>query len=143
MNVNHTSKARPRWGVILAAVLISLFVVMLVGAELTRTIMIQHRQAHLFESRQQSFWLAESALQRAAHALANSSENYAGETWRVSAEVLGAGSPGVAIIQVESAADPEAGRVIRVQAYYPEDGTHRILHERELSVNPSSPGGSP
>ncbi len=140
---SRVSRGKRPAGVILAAVLISLFVVMLIGAELTRTIMLHHRQTRLSESQQQSFWLAESALQRAVHALTKSPEDYKGETWRVPAEALGAGSPGVAIIQVEPAADPETGRVIRVQAYYPEDGAHRILHERELSVNSSSPGGSP
>jgi len=136
------SRTKRRPGVILAAVLISLFVVLLVGAQLTRAIVTHHRQTHLAEPQQQSFWLAESAIQRAAHALAKSPD-YEGETWRVPAEVLGAGSPGVAIIQVEPAADPDSGRVIRIQAYYPEDGAHRILHEREMSVNLPSPGGSP
>lgn len=142
-NNARANRGQRRSGVILAAVLIGLLIVMLVGAELTRTIMLHHRQTRLAESRQQSFWLAESAVQRAAHALANSPEDYEGETWHIPAEELGAGNPGVAIIHVESAADPETGRVIRVQAYYPEDGVHRILHERKLSVNLSSPGGSP
>lgn len=142
-NKAKTNNAKRRSGVILAAVLIGLFVVMLVGAELTRTIMLHHRQTRLSESQQQSFWLVESAFQRATHALARSPDDYEGETWRVPAEVLGAGSPGVAIIQVEPASDPHTGRLIRVQAYYPDDGEHRILHERELSVNLSSPGGSP
>ena len=138
----RTGRTKRRSGVILAAVLISLFVVLLVGAELTRAIVTHHRHTHLAESQQQSFWLAESAFQRAAHALARSPD-YEGETWRIPADVLGAGSPGVAIIQIEPAADPDTGRVLRVQAYYPEDGPHRILHEREMSVDLPSPGGSP
>jgi len=135
-------KRKPRPGVILAVVLIGLLVVMLVGAELTRAIVLHHRQMRVSESRQQSFWLAESAVQRAALALGKSPD-YKGETWRVPAEVLGAGSPGVAIIQVEPASEPETGRLIRVQAYYPDGASHRILHERELLVNLPSPGGSP
>ncbi|MBL7038100.1 MAG: hypothetical protein ISR77_05690 [Pirellulaceae bacterium] len=137
-----SSKRKPRPGAILAAVLIGLLVVMLVGAELTRAIVLHHRQMRVSESRQQSFWLAESAVQRAARAL-DKSPDYEGETWRVPAEVLGAGSPGVAIIQVEPASDSETGRLIRVQAYYPDETSHRILHERELLVNLPSPGGSP
>jgi len=135
-------KRKTRLGVILAAVLIGLLIVMLVGGELTRAIVLHHKQARVLEDRQQSFWLAESALQRATHALA-SSQDYEGETWRVPADVLGAAWAGVATIQVESVSDPEPGRRIRVEAYYPEDTMHRIVYQRELFVNLSSPGGSP
>lgn len=137
MNRTDSKNRRPRLGVILAAVLIGLLVVVLVGGELTRALVIHHKQSRVLEDRQQSFWLAESALQRATYALA-SSPDYQGETWRVPADVLGAGRAGVATIQVESVSDPEPGRRIHVEAYYPEDTMHRILCQRKLFVNLSN-----
>jgi hypothetical protein len=133
MPVRHHPRAKlaRRAGAILAAVLLSLLVVLLVGAELTRAIVQHRRQGRLAEDRQQAFWIAESALQRAVHLLANSPD-YQGETWPVSGEVLGTGQAGVATIKVEPATGPAERRRIVVQAYYPEDAVHRTLYKREL-----------
>jgi Tfp pilus assembly protein PilX len=134
--VKRILQAKPgrRLGVILAAVLLSLLVVMLVGGELAKAISLQHRQARLAEDRLQAFWIAESAVQRAVRALAKAPE-YAGETWRVPAEALGSGRAGVATIKIESAAGAAPPRRILVQAYYPEDPIQRTLYERELVLD--------
>jgi len=128
------TKSDRRTGAILAAVLLSLLVVMLVGAELTEAIVQHHRQSRLAEDRQQAFWIAESAVQRAVHALTRSAD-YKGETWRVPAEVLGSGRAGVATIKIEPAAGASVRRRIAVQAYYPDDPVQRTLYERELIVD--------
>lgn len=128
------SKPNRRLGAILAAVLLSLLVVMLLSAELTEAISLHHRQSRLAEDRQQAFWIAESAVQRAVHALAQSPD-YAGETWRVPAEVLGSGRAGVATIKVEPVAGAAGQRRIVVQAYYPDDPVQRTSYERELVLN--------
>ena len=133
MPVRHHPRAKlaRRSGAILAAVLLSLLVVLLVGAELTRAIVQHRRQGRLAEDRQQAFWIAESALQRAVHALAKSPD-YHGETWQVSGEMLGTGRAGVATIKVEPAEGRAERRRIVVQAYYPDDAVYRTLYEREL-----------
>jgi hypothetical protein len=127
------AKLACRTGAILAAVLLSLSVVLLVGAELTRAIVQQRRQGRLAEDRQQAFWIAESALQRATHLLAKSPD-YHGETWQLSGEMLGTGRAGVATIEVEPASGSAERRRIVVRAYYPEHAVHRTLYERELFV---------
>jgi Tfp pilus assembly protein PilX len=126
--------------VVLAAVLITLLVVMMVGAALTKALVAHHRQSRLAEQRQQAFWLAESAVQRAVHALAKSPD-YSGETWRVAADVLASGSAGVVTIKVESLTEPQAGRRIHVEASYPDDSAHRSFCQRELFV--PVPGPAP
>ena len=128
------TKRATRAGVILVVALVSLLVVTLLGGELIKATVVRHRQARLAEQRQQSFWLAESAVGRALHALAESPD-YEGETWRVPESSFGTGLVGVAVISVEPAEGPSEGRLIRVQAHYPDDPVHRILHERELLVN--------
>ena len=134
MNRIRRAKSNRPLGIILAAVLLSLLVVMLVGAELTQAIAQHHRQSRLAEDRQQAFWIAESAVQRAVHALAKSPE-YSGETWRLSAEDLGRGRGGVATIKVGAAADSTARRRISVLAYFPDDPVYRTLYERELVLD--------
>jgi Tfp pilus assembly protein PilX len=128
------AKSNRRLGLILAAVLLSLLVVTLVGAELTEAIAQHHRQSRLAEDRQQAFWIAESAVQRAVHALAKSPD-YQGETWRLSAEDLGSGRAGVATIKVGPAAGSTTQRRIAVQAYFPDDPVYRTLYERELILD--------
>jgi type II secretory pathway component PulK len=134
MTHNTVKRRARRGGVILAVALVTLLVVMLLGGELIKATVVRHRQLRQAEQRQQSFWLAESAVQRARHALAESPE-YEGETWRVPEEVFGTGGAGVAVISVDPSAEPGQGRTIRVQASYPDDPVHRILHERELLVD--------
>jgi len=124
------ARTRHRAGAILAAVLLSLLVVLLVGAELTRPIVQQRRDSRLAEDRQQAFWIAESAVQRALQAAV--SPDYTGETWQVSGEALGTGRAGVATIKVEAAAGGSPQRRLVVQAYYPAGELHRTLYEREL-----------
>jgi hypothetical protein len=127
------SKRVSRAGVVLAAVLVSLLVVALLGSELIKATVARHRQAYRAEQRQQSFWLTESAVQRAMHALTESPD-YDGETWQVPGETLGTGLSGVAVISVESVDSPGKGKLIRVEGYYPDDPTDRISYEREVFV---------
>jgi hypothetical protein len=122
-----------RSGTILVLVLIGLLIVSLVSAAMTRAGVRQHRQSRRSELRLQALWLADSAVQRAQHALGQSPD-YQGETWRVPAEVLGAEHAGEAFIEVRPVAEPAPGRRIRVQAVYPADSVHRISLERELFV---------
>jgi hypothetical protein len=122
----------------LAAVLVSSLIVMLLGAELTRVVAARCRQTRLSEQQLQSFWLAESGLQRALLRFAESPD-YAGETWRVPADVLGGVQAGEVVIQVRPAADPEPARLIRIQAQFPEGAVHCSLSERELFVTLQAP----
>ena len=138
MNGTRQTDRKARPGVILAAVLVSLLVVMMLGAALTKAVLLYHRQSRVAEQRQQSFWLAESAVQRAIHALGKSPD-YKGETWKVPAEILGAGRSGVVTIRVEKTAEPRAGRRIHVEAQYPEDTVQRILFEREVVIEKAEP----
>src|SRR3990172_7479277 len=96
----RSPKRKPSAGLMLAAVLVSSLIVMLLGAELTRALTVRHRQLRLSEQQLQSFWLAESALQRALLGLAKSPD-YSGETWRVPAEAFGAAQPGSVVICVQ------------------------------------------
>jgi Tfp pilus assembly protein PilX len=115
-------------------VLVCLLVAMLLGAELIRATAIAHRQVRGVEQRQQAFWLAESAVQRARHALAESPD-YAGETWRIVEDHVAGGQAGLAVISVQPAEGSASGRLVRVQAYWPDDPVDRALCEREILVD--------
>jgi len=129
-----------RRALIIPIVMVALLLVMLTAATLTRSLALHRRQMRAVEQRQQAFWLAESALQRAIRAAAKSPE-YAGETWQVDAATLGAGQAGVAVIRVEPVAEPQAGRRIVVEASYPEASVHRTLIQREWFLGPHANSG--
>lgn len=142
---------RARRGVMLAIVLITLIVVMLIGASLANTLVSHRRHARHREHQQQTLWVVESAAQRAAHRLASDDE-YQGETWQVPGELLGGGRSAVAVIRISAVeSDPDQRRVI-VEATYPADSPLRSHYHREFvttktttSSNEStstSPGGS-
>lgn len=139
MNRESKKRKRQRTGVILAAVLMTLLVVVWIGTELTRTSVLRRREVQQAEQRQQAFWIGESAVHRALHALAQSPD-YGGETWEVDADTLGAGDPGQAVISIESSEEEETKRVV-IRAYYPKDAVHRTACTRELIIN--STGVSP
>ena len=134
MGVDGTRKRKRHAGGILAIVLVCLLVVMLLGSQLIQATVIWHRQTRQAEQRQQAFWLAESAVRRAVHAL-EQSPDYGGETWRVSRGDLVDSQTGRAVITVAPAGDAESGQVIRVEAYWPDDPVHRVLCEREYLVD--------
>lgn len=138
---SRSARRKPRQtGAILVVVLVSLLVLMMIGSTLIQTLLLHHREARRTEHSQQSFWLAESATQRAASRVAASAD-YAGETWRVPPEVLGGDAEGVAVIRLEKLeGQPDARRIV-VEASYPEDSSKRILHRRERTVHLSSDSG--
>jgi hypothetical protein len=86
---NNPGRRRPvsRSGAILAAALVALFVVSLLGLALIQLVVIHHRQEQVEAQRQQCFWLAESGVQRALARLAKSPD-YAGETWTIPSAAL-------------------------------------------------------
>jgi Tfp pilus assembly protein PilX len=123
---------------ILAMVLVALLVVMLLGAALANAFLAQRQFVRHTEQQQRAFWLAESALQRAAHRLATEPD-YAGETWQLSANDLGGAHAGVAVVLVEPVADTEPGHRIIVDASYPSGALKKIVQHRELFVTQTKP----
>ena len=126
-----------RTGMMLAVVLVALLVVMLLGAALANAFLAQRQLVRHNQQQQQAFWLAESALHRAAHRFANE-PGYAGETWQVMADELGGTHAGVAVVRVEPVADAEPGHRIIIDASYPSDAVKKIVQHRELFVSPST-----
>ncbi len=134
MSVHRPSKPDARCGAILAMVLVSLLVASLLGLALVQTVLIHHRQTRLLGRQQQCFWLAEAGVQRALAGLAATAD-YSGETWEVSAEILGTERSAVVMIEVSRPADSTETRQIRVEARFPDEPTQRIASLRELVVS--------
>jgi Tfp pilus assembly protein PilX len=118
---------------ILAVVLVALLVVMLIGAALANAFLAERQLARHHQQQQQAFWLADSALHRAAHRFANE-PGYEGETWQVSADDLGGTHTGVAVVRVETVSEPEPGHRIIVDASYPSGALKKTVQHRELIV---------
>ncbi len=124
-------------------VLGGLLVASMVGLALIETILTHHRQMHIMSRQQQCFWLAEAGVERAVRKLADSPD-YRGETWEVSADVLGIARPAVVTIEVTKAAESSETREIRSEARFPGDPVQRNAYQRKLTVSippedPTSP----
>lgn len=105
-------------------------IVLLLGVALVKTTVLSRQQSQFDEQRQQAAWLAESGMQRARGAAADSSD-YVGETWQVPAEVLAAGSAGVVTIRVEKSDSAGDSRRVLVDVTYPAEGSRRFSVRRE------------
>lgn len=133
-SVSRSARANRR-GAVLIFALVALMVISAIAAATLKTVIAQHRQAHREQRRLQSVWLAEAGLERAAARLAQDA-GYKGETWEIPADVLEADKPGRVIIQVESADNPPARRLVTVTAVFPPDAEYRSRTEKQISVDP-------
>jgi Tfp pilus assembly protein PilX len=99
---------------VLAAVLVCLLVISLVGAGMVHTMLNSQRDTRLQHDRLQSLWLAESGVDLAMSRLQNNAE-YKGEVWRVAPSELDGRRAAAMEITVESAGDaPNAYRIVVV-----------------------------
>jgi len=112
-----------RRALLVLSVLACLTLVMLLAAAWLRIIVLERQQLRAQQNRLQAEYLAQSALSRAAARLA-ANPDYDGETFRVSAESLGAGSPATVTIRLEAGDDPQA-RLVTASAQVPADGRDR------------------
>jgi Tfp pilus assembly protein PilX len=77
--------------------------------------------------------LADSALNRAAAKL-SADADYAGETWRLSAEELGGEDAGIVKIEVKTLPDQANRRLVHIEADYPDDPQDRVRYVKETSI---------
>jgi Tfp pilus assembly protein PilV len=100
---------------------------------LARTMVSARQELQIQEWQLQAGWLAQAGLQRAAARLRERSD-YAGETWKVSAEEMGGSDGAVVRIEVDKLAGEPGRRRVRVVADYPDSPQHRARESREAIV---------
>jgi hypothetical protein len=137
---NHDGQLRT--GAVLAMALVALLAVSLVMAELTRAVVMDHRQARRDEQRMQLRWYGESAMQRARHSLAAASD-YPGEVWLIPEEIVGSSRPIQVSIQVVPADAPASARWLRIEVLDPESTAVRVLHRSERFIELRAPTDAP
>jgi hypothetical protein len=135
-------RRRPHAGVALVLTIVCLVVIASLGVSLMRALVAEHRQAMLRRNQLQSFWLAESAVQRGVVRLA-AAPTYTGEDWQVEVDAGGGRVRALATIRVQTVAGGERARRIVVEARCPADGAASVLQTRELSVTLDQAGGNP
>lgn len=136
-----TGRITQRHGIVTALTLICLLVVATLGAALVRTMVDHRRQSLRDQHRVQAFWLAESAIDRAAAQLA-SSPDYAGETWQIAPGSLGGRWSGSVVIRVEKTANDGQTRRVIVESRYPQDTVRRVTERIEVDIQLSVSGES-
>ena len=133
-----------RRGIVAAALVVALFVLVMLAGGLLRVAWLRHSELRAAERRLQAEWLAESALDRAAARLM-ADAGYRGETWAVPAEDLGGRDGGSVRIEVRPVPDHPDRRIVRARADYPTDEARRARRSRELTITlaPERKGDSP
>ena len=132
-----------RQGAVLMAVVVCLFVIGLVGANLLTTLMSRERQMRIEQHRMQAFWLAESAIDR-ARARLRESPDYNGETWQPSLTrpVAGGALQAEATIRIQRRqAAPQL--LVLVETKYPLSGPFQAGYRKQLWIELSSQGTTP
>ena len=133
----RSGRTARRSGVVLVAALVCIAIALMLAAVLAHAALLHQRQADLAAAEQQSFWLAEAAVQRAVGKL-RASPDYTGETWEIPADALGSQAAGVVIIQVTKTSEPRAGWQIRAESHYPPQTINSVMCERSLFVAQST-----
>jgi hypothetical protein len=126
-------------------VLVCFVVASLLLVSWLKTIALERQQARAAGDRLQAEWLAEAGLDRAAARLAEKPD-YAGETWKISAEELSARDAAAVEIHVTMAADHPDRRTVDVVADYPVEPMHRARASKQIIVDlgkTNNEGGAP
>ena len=121
--------------------LVCLLVVAIIGAATVQTLLRERKQVRQQQLRDQTFWVAESAIGRAAARLGADAE-YTGETWQIEAKEVGGQWPAEAVIRVERVETDESARRILVTAHYPKRPLYGIIQQREITIKLPTSGES-
>lgn len=122
-----------RQGAAVIVAIVCLAVAAMVFLGLLRTIIAQRETVQTEAWRVQAAWLAESGLERAMARLAKDRQ-YSGETWTIPADLLDARNGAVVTIKIEPAPEEPNGRLVRVQADFPDHPEHRARQTKEVTV---------
>ena len=128
--MNKSSQDRKR-GVILLLILGCLAIAGVLFVVGVRMALTAHDLARISLWNLQAQWLAESGLERATAQLAADAD-YSGETWNIPAENLGAADAGTVKIEVAPAQANGKGRLVKVEATFPDDPIDRVQYSKEL-----------
>lgn len=126
-------RADRRRGAVLVMVLVCMMVALAILVSLVKLAAAGRRMVDEQSWQVQAVWLAESGLERAAWRLATDAD-YTGETWTLSADQLAAADAAVVTIQVETIREQPNGRLVRVQADYPDHPQHRARESKQAVV---------
>jgi type II secretory pathway component PulK len=123
-----------RRGAALIAAMIAVLLASAVGIALVKTALAQRRTAIREQQRQQSIWLAESALDRAAAKLSHDPK-YAGDTWTISAADLGGREEASVVIKITGETDGKNLRMVTVTADYPAESPQRSRTTKTITID--------
>jgi Tfp pilus assembly protein PilX len=120
-----------RRGMILILILACLAIATMLLITGVKLAISSHRIARTFGWSVQAQWLAESGMERAAAKLAADAD-YNGETWKIPAKDLGGDDAGMVKIEVKPIPERSNGRMVKVEAAFPDDPQDRVRYSKEL-----------
>jgi len=135
MSQPHPIQRRPsRRGAVLIVAMVTVAVVTVLLVTTTRLVLSHRRATETARWRIQADWLAESALDRAAAALADDG-GYSGETWTLPAEQLDGRHGGRVVIEVKPISKTPPRWTLRSRALFPDAPDHRAQCTRQRNVS--------
>ncbi|MGD0516286.1 MAG: hypothetical protein ABSA26_02015 [Thermoguttaceae bacterium] len=122
---------RKRRGMMLILILACLAIATMLLITGVKLAVASHSVARTFGWSVQAQWLAESGMERAAAKLAADAD-YSGETWIIPAKDLGGDDAGMVKIEVKPIPERISGRLVKVEAAFPDDPLDRVRYSKEL-----------
>jgi hypothetical protein len=131
-------------GMIAVPAMVCLVLAMMLAAALLRSGLAAREVARDSGRRMQADWLAESGIERAASRLL-AHDDYAGETWTITAAEMGGIGEGRVTIAIEEAEGRAGRKLARVVAEYPAGGVLVARASRAVRIDRAKrdEGGSP
>jgi Tfp pilus assembly protein PilV len=112
-------------GIVLLVIIVVVFVAGVIGLSVAKLVAAQRQTLQTQWRQEQTAWLAESALERAAARLA-ADPSYRGETWTVAAQDLAGAQGGVVTIRVQADAMPKAKGTVPFSSNENRDSPPRV-----------------
>jgi Tfp pilus assembly protein PilV len=145
-NIHQNQFARAkhggRSGFAIIGVLVCFVVASLLLVSWLKTVAFERQQGRAAGDRLQAEWLAEAALDRAAARLVETAD-YAGETWKISAQELSERDAAVVEIHVAAVADHPDRRTVDVVADYPVEPLRRARVSKQIVIDLGKANGAP
>ena len=125
---------RPRRGALMLIAMVCVAVAAVVFVSVLRLAVAERRAVRLEAEKVQADWLVESGIERAAARL-GADADYAGETWQVSAELLGGKDPAAVRIEVRPVREEPDRRTVDVEVDYPDHPRYRVRRTKQILID--------
>lgn len=126
-----------RRGAIAVIAMIAILITISIGLGMVKTTLIARQETLRWQHQTQAEWLVEAGIERAVVQF-ESSPDYRGETWALSAEELGGREEAQIVIDLKPTGEADDEYRLNVIADYPAHGDDRIRSSKVITIKKSN-----